>query len=55
MEITEAATGDVLCKKLLLNISEYLQENTCVTVSFLTKLQSLQLYQKRGSNTGVFL
>ena len=55
MEITEAATGGVLCKKLLLKISEYSQENTCVTVSFLTNLQSLQLYQKRDSNTGIFL
>ena len=55
MEITEAATGGFLCKKLLLKISEYSQENTCVTVPFLTKLQSLQLYQKRDSNTGVFL
>ena len=55
MEITESATGGVLCKNLLLKISEYSQENTCVKVSFLTKLQSLQLYQKRDSNTGVFL
>ena len=55
MEITGAATGSVLCKKLLLKISEYSQENTFVRVSFLTNLQSLQLYQKRGSNTGVFM
>ena len=33
------------------------QENTCAGVSFLIKLQTsgLQLYQKRDSNTGVFL
>ena len=55
MEITQAATGGALCKNLLLKISEYSQENTCVKVSFLTKLQSRQLYQKRDSKTGVFL
>ena len=35
----EAATRGVLCKKLFLEISQNLQENTCTRVSFLKKLQ----------------
>ena len=44
-------------KKVFLEISQNLQENTCARVSFLIKFQvtGLQLYQKRGSGTGVFL
>ena len=44
-------------KKMLLNISQNLQENTCARVSSLIKLQGwgLQLYLKRDSGTGVFL
>ena len=34
MEITEAATVGILCKTLLLKISEYSQKKTCVTISF---------------------
>ena len=42
---------------LFLKISQNSQENNCVRVSFLTKLQTLgvQLYQKRNSGTGVLL
>ena len=44
-------------KKLFLKISQNSQENTCAEVSFLINLQanSLKLYLKRGSNTGVLL
>ena len=35
----EAATRGVLCKKVFLEISQNSQENTCVRVSFLIKLQ----------------
>ena len=44
-------------KKVFLKISQNLQENTFVGVSFLIKLHSsgLKLYLKRDSNTGVFL
>ena len=41
MIIKEAATRGVLCKKVFLEISENLQENTCTTASFLIKLQAL--------------
>ena len=41
MIIKEAATRGVLCKKVFLEISENLQENTCATASFLIKLQAL--------------
>ena len=34
----EAATIGVLCEKVFLEISQNLQENTCVRVSFLIKL-----------------
>ena len=36
----EAATGGVLLEKLILKISQISQENTCVRVSFLIKLQA---------------
>ena len=36
----EAATGDVLWEKVFLEISQNSQENTCVGVSFLIKLQA---------------
>ena len=36
-----AATRSVLCKKIFLEISENLQEHTCVRVSFLIKLLTL--------------
>ena len=44
-------------KKLLLKTSKNLRENACVGVSFLIKLlaSDLQFYEKRDSNTGVFL
>ena len=44
-------------KKVLLEISQNSQENTCVGVSFLIKLQGsgLQLYKKGDSGTGAFL
>ena len=51
-KITETATGGVVLKKMLLNISQNSQENTCARVSFIIKLQ---LYEKRDSGTGVFL
>ena len=46
----------VLSKKVLLEISQSSQENTCARVSFLIKLQAsdLQLYLKRDSGTDVF-
>ena len=37
---SEAATRDVLLKKVFLEISQNSQENTCVRVSFLIKLQA---------------
>ena len=53
----DAATRDVLYKKAFFKILQNLQENTCTRVSFLTNLQAsgMQLYEKRGSGTGVFL
>ena len=44
--LTEAAPRGVLKKKVFLEISQNLQENTCARVSFLIKLQvsGLQLY-----------
>ena len=45
----EAATRGVLSKKVLLEISQNSQENTCARVSFFIKLQAL------GSGTGIFL
>ena len=44
-------------KKVFLEISPNLQENTCARDSFLIKLQApgLQLYQKRATGTRVFL
>ena len=43
-------------KKVLLEISENPQENTCARISILIKLQflGLQLYLKRVSGTDVF-
>ena len=48
---------NVFCKKVFLEISQNSQENTCVRVSFLIKLQAQgqQLYQKRDPGTGVSL
>ena len=40
---TEAATGDVLQEKVVLEIAQKSQENTCARVSILIKLE-LQLY-----------
>ena len=37
---SEAATRGVLCKKVFLEISQNLQENTCGRVSFLLNLQA---------------
>ena len=55
--IAEAADGGVLWKKVLIEISQNSQENTCARGSFLIKLQAsgLQIYLKRASGTGVFL
>ena len=38
--VTEAATRGVLWKELFLEISQNSQENTCVRISFLLKLQA---------------
>ena len=48
IQVTGATTRGVLCKIAFLEISQNSQENTCVRVSFLTKLQAsgLQLYFK---------
>ena len=56
-EIAEAAIGSVLYKKVLLKISQILQENPRVGVSFLIKLHALRpaTLLKRNTNTGVFL
>ena len=40
IEETEAATGGVLYEKVLLEISQHLQENTCARVYFIIKLQA---------------
>ena len=37
---SEAATRGVLCKKLVLEISQNSQENACARVSYLIKLQA---------------
>ena len=52
----EAAIRGVLQRKLFLTVSQYLQENTCVGVSFWysSRPSGLQLYQKK-LHTGVFL
>ena len=44
LKFSEAATRGDLKKTLFLNILQISQENTCVRVSFLIKLQGLQLY-----------
>ena len=52
-DVTEAAPGSVLWKKVFLEISQNSEENACARVSFLIKLQATLL--KRNSGTGVFL
>ena len=52
---TEAATG-VLWEKLLLEISQNWQENTCARVSFLIKSQAKACtFIKKDPDTDVFL
>ena len=53
----EAVAQMCSVKKVFLEISQNSQENTCVRVSILIKLQALglQLYQNRDSVTVVFL
>ena len=55
--VLEAAAGGVLWKMVFLKISQNSQENACVGVSFLIKLQAagLQLYSSRDSKTGGLL
>ena len=43
-ELSGAATGGFLQEKVFLEISQNLQENTYARVSYLIKLQALQLY-----------
>ena len=43
---TEAATRGFLCKKVFLEISQNLQENSCDRVSFLIKLQACNFTEK---------
>ena len=52
--IPEAATRDVLQKKLFLKIQQYSQENTCDGVSFLIDLRASRpaTFLERDSNTG---
>ena len=54
---SEAVAQRCSVKKVLLEISQNSQENTCARVSFLIKLQAsgLQLYQKRIPGAGIFL
>ena len=54
---TETVAWRCLVKKVFLEILQNSQENTCVGVSFLTKLQAsaLQLYYERDPGTDVFL
>ena len=49
--ITEAATADVLCKRVFFKISHSSQENTCVRVSFREscKPQAWKLMKKKTS------
>ena len=49
---SEAVPRSCSIKKVLLKISQNSQENTCARVSF---FKDLQLYQKRDSDTSVFL
>ena len=52
----EAATGVVLWKKMFLKILQNSQENTCVRVRFLIKLQALlATLLNRDSGTEAFL
>ena len=56
MGCLEAVAWRCSVKKMFSEISQLLQENTCARVSFLVKLQAdQQLYEKRDSDTGVFL
>ena len=48
---TEEATRRVLCKMVLLEISQNSQENICATVSFLIKLNDTEVAQ----NNSVFV
>ena len=46
---------EVSIKKVFLKISEDVQENTCVGISLIEfQGSSVQLYEKRDSNTGIF-
>ena len=45
MILTEAATGDVPQKNVLLEISQNSQENTCTTVTFLNKVANFSKFQ----------
>ena len=53
----EAVVWMCSVEKIFYEISLNSKENTCTRVSFLVKLKALglQLYQKGGSGTGVFL
>ena len=55
--MSEAVPQRCFIKKVLLEILQNSQENTCTRVSFLIKLQAmdLQLYQKRDSGTDAFM
>ena len=52
--IIEAATRGVLWKKVFLEISRNLQENTCARVSFLIKLQASCIYIEKETLTQMF-
>ena len=54
--LQEAVAQTCSVKKVLLEISQNSQENTCASVSFLIKLQSLglQLYEKKETLAQVF-
>ena len=55
--LTKLYHTGVLYRKVFLEISQNSQKNTCARLFFLIKLQAwgLQLYEKRGSGTSVFL
>ena len=57
MNVPKQSHGGVLWKKLFLKSSQNLQQNTCVRVSFIKKLQTwgMQFYQKRDTDTDDFL
>ena len=48
MKQTEAATEGVLLKKVFLEISKNLQENTCARVSFIIKLHAWNFIKKES-------